>query len=289
MWFTNNGSHSVARIVAVDVAEPPVDVVATGRDGGAEVRWTPPVPSGTPITGYTVTASPGGATCAWSSGPLACTVTGLTNGVAHTFTVTATNAVGTSVPSMPSIAVVPFHFTDLSPSAPFYDDIGWLVTKGITTGYPDGTFRPTGALSRGATAAFLYRAYGNVHGPHPSCAVAPFVDVPVGAPFCGEIAWAKGAGIVKGYPDGTFRSGASTTREALAAFLYRVTSPNGPSFPCSYAPFTDVPPTSPFCGPIAWLEVNRISTGFPDGTFRPKADVSRGAMAAFLHRLSTPV
>ncbi|WP_205818567.1 MULTISPECIES: fibronectin type III domain-containing protein, partial [unclassified Microbacterium] len=58
------------------------------------------------ITGYTVTASPGGAKVT-TTGATTGTVTGLTNGTAYKFLVTATNAVGTSVPSAVSEAVTP--------------------------------------------------------------------------------------------------------------------------------------------------------------------------------------
>jgi hypothetical protein len=68
--------------------------------------WAAPAANGSPITGYTVTAAPGGATCT-TTGALSCTVTGLTNGTAYTFTVVATNAIGTSAPSAPSAAVTP--------------------------------------------------------------------------------------------------------------------------------------------------------------------------------------
>ena len=81
---------------------------ATAGDTQGTVSWQAPTPNGGfPITGYTVRASPGGQTCAWSSGPLSCTVTGLTNGTAYTFSVVATNLIGTGPASASSNAVTP--------------------------------------------------------------------------------------------------------------------------------------------------------------------------------------
>jgi Zn-dependent metalloprotease len=101
--------------VAVVLTAPkaPTSVKATPGDTQASVSWTAPKNGGSPITGYTVTSSPGGST-ATTTGATTAVVTGLTNGTSYRFTVTATNAIGTSPPSLPSVAVVPKS----APSAP---------------------------------------------------------------------------------------------------------------------------------------------------------------------------
>jgi alpha-tubulin suppressor-like RCC1 family protein len=84
----------------------PTGVGATGGNRQAVVSFTQPESNGGAIiTSYTVTASPGGATASGASTSI--TVTGLTNGTAYTFTVTATNSIGTSAASSPSSSVTP--------------------------------------------------------------------------------------------------------------------------------------------------------------------------------------
>jgi hypothetical protein len=79
---------------------------ATAGDSSASVSFTAPASNGgAPITGYTVTASPGGATGTGPTSPI--TVSGLTNGTAYTFTVTATNSAGTSSASAASNSATP--------------------------------------------------------------------------------------------------------------------------------------------------------------------------------------
>jgi hypothetical protein len=72
---------------------------------------------GSPITDCTVTASPGGATCTVTVPDTSCVVTGLTNGTPYTFTVTASNAAGSSVASSPSQPVTPVTGSKATPTA----------------------------------------------------------------------------------------------------------------------------------------------------------------------------
>ncbi len=92
---------------AVTAPSAPQNVSATAGDTRATVRWSAPSNNGGAVISlYTVSSSPGGLTCTASS-VLACVVNGLTNGVAYTFTVTATNSAGTSPASSASNEVIP--------------------------------------------------------------------------------------------------------------------------------------------------------------------------------------
>ncbi len=178
-------------------------------------------------------------------------------------------------------------FRDVPDGHPFAADIEWMLDEQLATGYGDGTFRPAATITRQAAAAFLYRFAGAPEGQHPSCATTPFGDIPTDHAFCGEIAWLADQGYTTGYGDGTFRSTAPVTRQALAAQLYRLTGARSGDHPtCSTAPFVDIPTSHVFCGEVDWLVDNEIATGYTEGTFRPTNAVSRQAMAAFLHRLS---
>jgi len=109
-------------------------------------------------------------------------------------------------------------FPDVAESHPFYTEIMWSASVGITDGYPDGTFRPTDLVTRQAAAAFLFRASGAE--PHPTKETG-FSDVDPTHDFASEIAWLVSEGITHGYDDGTYRPTAPVTRQAALAFLHR--------------------------------------------------------------------
>ena len=178
------------------------------------------------------------------------------------------------------------HFKDVPADYPFANDINWLAQRRITTGYPDGTFRPNGSVERGAMAAFFYRMAGSPQFTAPS--TPSFKDVPRDHPFYKEIEWMRARGITTGWSDGTFRPNDAVNRDAMAAFFYRYAGSPAYSAP-SVSPFSDVSTGSQFYREIAWLADQRITTGWPDGSFRPVQPIERGAMAAFLHRYNVRV
>jgi hypothetical protein len=188
---------------------------------------------------------------------------------------------GPALPTQP-------YFTDISASTQFYADILWLGEQGITTGFPDATFRPGVGVTRGQMAAYLYR-YAHDGADAGQCSgAAPYPDVKAGSAFCGDVAWLKQTGITGGFPDGSYRPGLVVTRGQMAAYLYRFVHDGSDAGACAGgSPYSDVTAGSSFCGDIAWLKTVGVTTGYPDGTYRPGSPVTRGQMAAYLHRMAT--
>ena len=172
-------------------------------------------------------------------------------------------------------------FTDVPTSHPFFADIEWLVDAGVTTGYDDGTYRPTLAVSRQVFAAFVFR-YVAPEGFTPP-ATPSFSDVPATSPFFEAVEWLATTGITTGFTDGTFRPTATITRQSMAAFFFRLEDPATWTAPATPT-FGDVPTTNPFFSPVEWLATTGITTGFTDGTFRPTSAVTRQSTAAFFRR-----
>ncbi len=140
----------------------PTGATASGGDTQATVNFTAPTSDGgSTITTYTATSSPGGltGTCA---GPAACaiTVTGLTNGTVYNFTVTATNAIGTSAPSAASNSVTPA-------AGPTVPDAPTSVTA--TAGYGQATINFSAPASDGGSAITIYTATSSPGGLTGTC------------------------------------------------------------------------------------------------------------------------
>lgn len=177
-------------------------------------------------------------------------------------------------------------FPDVTIDNPFCHDIDWLKKGDMTRGYQDGNYRPTSPVTRQAMSAFLYR-FSHQGTADPTCTVKPFPDVETDHEFCGAITWMEDSKIGRGYDDGKFGPAKPVSRQATAAFLYRLTH-NGQDAPaCTAKPFGDVPVTSQFCGAIQWFKDKGIAEGYSAAEFGVTRPVSRQAMAAWIHRYSS--
>lgn len=175
-------------------------------------------------------------------------------------------------------------FADVPASHPFAQAITFAKNENITTGYPDGSFRPFGSTDRAAMAAFLYRFTEQSATTFTPPATPSFADVPVNHQFFKEIEWLKSTGITTGMTPTTFAPEMFVNRKDMAAFLYRLEGE--PSFnPPAESPFADLTPASQFYKEITWLHSEKITTGYPDG-YHPMESVHRQATAAFLYRMA---
>ena len=114
-------------------------------------------------------------------------------------------------------------FKDVPKTHAFYNAIIWASQKGITKGYPDGTFGINRNVSRGECMMFLWRLRGK---PAPKAvSVSPFKDVPKTHAFYNAILWGAQKKITNGYTSGpkkgTFGINENCTRGAIVTFLYR--------------------------------------------------------------------
>ena len=154
---------------------------------------------------------------------------GLMNGV-------TADRFGPDEPATRGMIVTILHRMEGSPEAPapafpdvradFYyaQPITWAASRGIVTGYEDGTFGPEDNITREQLAAILYR-YARYKGwdTAASAALDRFPDVGKISPYALEpFAWAVGEGLIAGMANGQLSPGGTATRAEVATILMRL-------------------------------------------------------------------
>ena len=167
-------------------------------------------------------------------------------------------------------------FTDIAGS-PFKPDIEWVYTEGITTGCTATAYCPDGYVTREQMASFLARAL-KLSGTAPDA----FTDdeSSIHEPNINLVAK---AGIATGCAPGKYCPTGLVSREQMASFLASALKLAG-SAPDA---FTD-DETSIHEPNINLVAKAGVATGCGDGKYCPTANVTRGQMAAFLHRAFGP-
>ena len=151
-----------------------------------------------------------------------------------------------------------------------------LTHKAYIFGYPDGTVRPNGLITRAEAAAMLSRLLDEEN--TSSSAKPAFIDTP-SKWYNNAINAVVARGIMRGYSDGSFKPNAPITRAEFAQMISAIDAK-----PFGTAPFADVK------GHWAELAIGkeyaagRIS-GYPNGTFRPDAPITRAEAAHILNKI----
>jgi len=282
----------------------PTGLAGTGGNGSAALTWTAPSSNGSSaIILYTVTASPGGATCLTSGVTSAsCTVSGLTNGTFYTFSVVATNAAGSSAGSAATAPIqaragaaldttVNHAFTDVGTvGTEAANAIAALfnTTPAITQGMNSTTYGPLVPVNRANMAVFLSRSIQAVGHTVNTTVNHTFADVAgLTAEQQSSIAAIGNTtpAITNGATATSYAPAATVSRQEMAAFLSRTWQSLGGTCDSTVNhTFGDIG-TSFAQADIACVNNLGIANGTSATTFDPAAPVNRLQMALFLFRL----
>ncbi|WP_033540986.1 S-layer homology domain-containing protein [Planococcus sp. CAU13] len=131
-------------------------------------------------------------------------------------------------------------------------------------------------LSLIAAAILVFSSFSS-----PAKAIVLFDDVPGNHEFAFEIAYLHEAGIITGYPNGTFKPTDPVTRAHAVVMIGRALDLNDASRSTG---FRDVAPNHPYSGYIASAVEEGIIKGFPDKYFLPDRTITRAHVSMMLDR-----
>ena len=175
-----------------------------------------------------------------------------------------------------------FYYTRASrPSTPSKPTLNTGDHYAYVMGYPDGTVRPNGSITRAEVSTILFRLLSDKTRDEYFTTESSFTDVKAGAWYNNSIATLEKAGvIVDTAKGGAFRPNEAITRAELAAMLAQFSDAK----PVKGVKFSDVSAEHwayeaiAIAAKMGWIE------GYPDGTFRPDATITRAEMMTLVNR-----
>ena len=223
-----------------------------------------------------------------ASGKLTATVPAA-DGAGHRLTITAADASGNRARKSIDIAASAGHTSAFTDTQGYWAQtyVDFLYTSGITTGYTDGSFRPTQNISRQEFAVMLYRYLG-LDGSQYANVTLPFADsAKIGSFAQTAIKALYTEGIINGTKgsDGKlyFNPYSAISRAQAAAMIGR-TQPKGYAAPAlTFTDAASIPSYASFY--ISTLSAQGVISGYTDGSFKPNDSISRGQMAKILYNL----
>jgi len=172
--------------------------------------------------------------------------------------------------------------------APYWatEQVSYIGTLGIIKGYPDGNFKPEGNITRAEMSALLIRTKTSGEAGVPAATLQLFKDVGLTHWAVKYINLAAKTGIVKGYPDGTFKPGANITRAEGLAMVSRFGSVK--ELKAIKSDFADVPPTHWAYPIVSGAFTEGMLGHFANKPFQPEKKLTRSEAVEILYR-SSPV
>lgn len=115
------------------------------------------------------------------------------------------------------------EFSDVSAWSWYYEYIHFVTANGIFKGFPEGLFKPDDQMTRAQVARVIYALEGEpeITGNN------SFKDISLNQWYYDAVEWAAAAGVVTGYPGGTFKPADPISRQDFVTMLYRYANENG--------------------------------------------------------------
>ena len=194
----------------------------------------------------------------------------------------ASGAAKTSKPKESEVEAEPYiepTVTELPKPVAVLDKTGLIA---YISGYPDGTIRPEGNITRAEAAVIFYKLVTDSNKSDYIHEAGKFSDISEGQWYSEAVRYLAAAGIISGYGDGSFKPDNEITRAEFAAMAsgFSEMNLNG------NLPFNDVGSEHWAVSYIRSMYNNGWVSGYPDGSFKPDNKITRAEVIVIVNKMT---